>query len=104
MAGEGEEGESADDGQEQNGSNGGGGNGNNDGPIKDREQAFVCLRKAAEYLMKDDPHSPVPYLVYTACDWGEKAAPDLYQELFLIKGGQLNIFEMMGLNTEDSKK
>ena len=68
--------------------------------LRDRTDAFIALRKAAEFLMNDDPHSPVPYLIYTACDWGEKTAPDLYQELFLTKGGQLNIFEMMGLKAE----
>jgi type VI secretion system protein ImpA len=82
-------------------SNSGGAGGGGNGVIRDRNDAFICLRKAAEFLMNDDPHSPVPYLVYTACDWGEKAAPDLYQDLFLTKGGQLNIFEMMGLKTED---
>jgi type VI secretion system protein ImpA len=87
-----------DDGDVADGRGGGGGGG--DGPIRDRTDAFICLRKAAEFLMNDDPHSPVPYLVLTACDWGEKSAPDLYQELFLTKGGQLNIFELMGLKTE----
>lgn len=89
---------SMDDGDGGMSSGGGGGWGN--GPIRDRTEAFICLRQAAEFLMNDDPHSPVPYLIYTACDWGEKSAPDLYQDLFLAKGGQLNIFEMMGLETE----
>ena len=68
--------------------------------LQSREDAFVMLRRAAQYLMQDDPHSPVPYLVNTACDWGEKSAPDLYQDLFLKQGGQLNIFEIMGLDVE----
>lgn len=85
----------------------GGGGGDNEsfsghGNIQDRTEAFICLRKAAEFLMNDDPHSPVPYLVGTACEWGNKKAPDLYQELFLVKGGQLNIFEMMGLEVEQN--
>ena len=79
------------------GGNGAGGNEGGNSVLKNRADAFARLREAAEFLMRDDPHSPVPYMVYTACDWGEKTAPDLYQELFLTKGGQLNIFEMMGL-------
>jgi type VI secretion system protein ImpA len=79
----------------------GGGSGGPVGKLKDRADAFVMLRQAAEFLMEDDPHSPVPYLVYTACDWGEKSAPDLYQELFLKLRGQLNIFELMGLEVEN---
>ncbi|WP_432453206.1 MULTISPECIES: type VI secretion system protein TssA [unclassified Agarivorans] len=74
-----------------------GGGGGHHSELRDRADAFVMLRRAAEFLMEDDPHSPVPYLVYTACNWGEMSAPDLYQQLFLQKGGQLNIFELMGL-------
>lgn len=85
--------------------NGGSGDGGGTRPegIRHRADAFAQLREAAEFLMRDDPHSPVPYMVYTACTWGDKGAPDLYEELFLNKGGQLNIFEMMGLSTNDSK-
>jgi type VI secretion system protein ImpA len=82
------------------GSNGGDSNHRN-GAIRNRADAFARLREAAEFLMRDDPHSPVPYMVSTACTWGEKTAPDLYQELFLHKAGQLNIFEMMGISTND---
>ncbi len=81
------------------GGNGGHGGADNssDGQLNSRADAFARLREAAEFLMRDDPHSPVPYMVYTACEWGEQSAPDLYKDLFLNKGGQLNIFEMMGL-------
>ena len=79
----------------------GGGSGN--GPIKDRQEAFARLKQVIAFLKADDPHSPVPYLLETAQTWGEKSAPDLYQELFLLKGGQLNVFEMMGLEVDDSK-
>lgn len=91
---------SSSDGGNSGGQSGGGSSG--DGVINSRAEAFACLHKAAEFLMKDDPHSPVPYMVYTACSWGEKAAPDLYQELFLQKGGQLNIFEVMGLAIDNN--
>jgi type VI secretion system protein ImpA len=86
------------------GSNGGGSDdgGLSRGAIRNRADAFARLREAAEFLMRDDPHSPVPYMVSTACTWGEKSAPDLYQELFLHKAGQLNIFEIMGLSTDES--
>lgn len=81
-------------------SEGDSGGGEGGGKLRNRADAFVMLRRAAEFLMNDDPHSPVPYLVYTACEWGEKSAPDLYQELFLKQGGQLNIFELMGLEIQ----
>jgi len=84
------------------GSGGDGGGRDSGGPLNSRADAFAQLREAAEFLMRDEPHSPVPYLVYTACNWGEKSAPDLYQEIFLTKGGQLNIFELMGLQMGQS--
>ncbi len=94
----------------EGGNGGGGDNGddipltaNTNGVIRNRADAFAHLLEAAEFLMRDDPHSPVPYMVYTACEWGEKTAPDLYHELFLQKGGQLNIFEVMGLALADDK-
>ncbi len=94
-------------GSDNNGNGGHGEGGDNPlsrkGPIATREDAFAQLLEAAEFLMRDDPHSPVPYMVYTACSWGEKDAPDLYQELFLQKGGQLNIFEVMGLALSEDK-
>ncbi len=72
--------------------------------LKNRAEAFICLRKAAEFLMQDDPHSPVPYLVNTAIEWGERSAPELYQQLFLTQGGQLNIFEIMGLDISNENR
>ncbi|MGS2718786.1 type VI secretion system protein TssA [Eionea flava] len=90
------------------GNSGGAGSGDdappNNGVIRNRADAFARLREAATFLMKDDPHSPVPYMVNTACQWGEKSAPDLYQELFLHKAGQLNIFEIMGLSDKEKNE
>ncbi len=83
----------------------GGGNDNNDrfnDPtiLNTREQAYRQLSEAAEYLMRDDPHSPVPYLVFKAIDWGNLNTAELYQELFVDYQGQLNIFELLGLDID----
>lgn len=91
---EGNEGEGNRSGGSGGGSSGGGGG---VGALNTREDAFAALRRAADFLIKDDPHSMVPYLVYTACDWGKQNAPDLYKEVFLSKQGQINVFEMMGI-------
>ncbi|GLX80372.1 hypothetical protein tinsulaeT_37120 [Thalassotalea insulae] len=91
--------EGGDKGEGQHGAGGGGGDSGEGatGPLTTREDAFAALRRAADFLIKDDPHSMVPYLVYTACDWGKQSAPALYQEVFLSKQGQINVFEMMGI-------
>lgn len=66
--------------------------------VRDRAEAYARLNEAAEFLMRLEPHSPVPYLVKRATEWGRLNTVELYQELFLNLGGQLNIFEMLGLD------
>lgn len=84
-----------------NGHNGGGSGGN--GQVKSREMAYARLAEAADYLMQDDPHSPVPYLIYKAIEWGNLNTAQLYQELFVDYQGQLNIFEILGLDIQHKK-
>lgn len=72
-------------------------------PISSRELAYAQLAEAAEYLMQEDAHSPVPYLVFKAIEWGKLNTADLYQELFIQYQGQLNIFEILGLDPNTSK-
>lgn len=74
--------------------------GNAVGPIRDRADAYARLAETADFLMRLEPHSPVPYLVRRATDWGRLNTVELYQELFLKLGGQLNIFEMLGLEAQ----
>ncbi|WP_409419441.1 type VI secretion system protein TssA [Marinomonas sp. RS-M-Aa-14] len=94
------DGESENGAGHNNGSGGDGEGGNGErsnGVLLTRDDAFASLRRAADFLIKDDPHSMVPYLIYTACDWGKLSAPELYREIFLLKGGQINVFEIMGI-------
>lgn len=72
------------------------------GAIRDRADAYARLAETAEFLMHLEPHSPVPYLVRRATEWGSLNTVELYQELFLRLNGQLNIFEMLGLSHEQT--
>lgn len=69
------------------------------GAIRDRADAYARLAETAEFLMRLEPHSPVPYLVRRATEWGSLNTVELYQELFLRLNGQLNIFEILGLES-----
>jgi len=62
-----------------------------------REYAYSLLREATEILIDDDPHSPVPYIVTEAVNLGQLRTPQLYEELFVKRKGNLNLFELMGL-------
>ena len=51
------------------------------GPIRSRGEAYRRLSEAADYLIKTEPHSPVPYLVKRAIAWGNMNLQDLLPEL-----------------------
>lgn len=63
----------------------------------ERARAYAMLEQAAQMLRQTDPHSPVPYLVERAVQWGRLSTSELYQEVFIRMGGQINIFELLGL-------
>ena len=72
------------------------------GVLIDRQHAYAQLAEAAEYLLRDDPHSPVPHLVYKAIEWGRLSTPDLYNEIFIRHEGNLNIFDVLGIDRTKS--
>ena len=43
--------------------------------ILSRAEAFQRLNEAADYLLRTEPHSPVPYLVRRAVTWGNLSLP-----------------------------
>lgn len=71
-----------------------------DAAIRDRASAYARLAEAADYLMRLEPHSPAPYLVKRAIAWGNLNTAELYRDLFVKHGGQINIFELLGLQEE----
>ncbi|XHS77604.1 type VI secretion system protein TssA [Burkholderiaceae bacterium UC74_6] len=62
-----------------------------------REQAYLMLARAADTLLSLEPHSPVPYVVQRAIAWGGMNTAELYRELFVRAGGQIHIFELLGI-------
>lgn len=72
--------------------------------LRERADAYAKLAETAEILMRLEPHSPVPYLVRRATEWGRLNTAELYQELFLRLGGQINIFEVLGINSPSEAK
>ncbi len=65
--------------------------------MADRARAYAMLEQAASTLLHTDPHSPAPYLVQRAVQWGRLSTSELYKEVFIRMGGQLNIFDLLGL-------
>lgn len=69
----------------------------------DRAQAYALLEQAVQTLLLTDPHSPAPYLVRRAVEWGRLSTSDLYKEVFIRMGGQINIFELLGLEVPEAQ-
>jgi type VI secretion system ImpA family protein len=66
------------------------------GPAERRE-TYAVLSRVAQVLERVEPHSPVPYLIRRAVAWGNLNTAELYREVFVRCGGQINIFELLGL-------
>lgn len=74
------------------------------GPIStaDRRRLYTALSSMADQLALLEPHSPVPYLIRRAVAWGGLDTAQLYNEVFVRCGGQINIFELLGLEDQIS--
>jgi type VI secretion system protein ImpA len=53
-----------------------------------RDEAYRLLAVVAEYLMRYEPHSPVPYMLERALEWGGKPLPELLAELMAGERGR----------------
>lgn len=74
--------------------------GESSGPrSRGRNETYMQVEKAAQALLHIDPHSPAPYLILQACRWGTMDTRELYKELFVECGGQLNIFDLLGVDS-----
>lgn len=67
------------------------------GRIASRADAYRALGEASEYLLRTEPHSPVPYLVRRAVSWGNMSLAELLDEL-LQKNADVNtIYALLGM-------
>lgn len=67
--------------------------------LRTRADAYAQLAIIADFLQGIEPHSPTPYLLRRAIQWGGFNTAELYQELFLKLGGQIGIFDLLGLDS-----
>ncbi len=65
--------------------------------ITDRASAYAQLAQIAQYLKASEPHSPTPYLLQLAIQWGVMNTSELFEELFIKRGGQIGVFQMLGI-------
>jgi type VI secretion system protein ImpA len=62
-----------------------------------REEAYRQLAVIASYLAKNEPHSPVPYLINRAVEWGQKPLRDLLSELISADAEARRLWALLGV-------
>ena len=67
------------------------------GPIRNRADAYRRLSEAADYLLRTEPHSPTPYLVKRAVEWGSMSLPELLQQIVRNEGEMNEIDRLLRL-------
>ena len=66
---------------ESEGADNGGGGGAPARRMHTRDDVYRQLREAAELLQRMEPHSPIPYLILKAVEWGSMPFPDLMKAM-----------------------
>ena len=67
------------------------------GPIRSRADAYRRLSEVADYLLRTEPHSPTPYLVRRAVEWGNMSLPELLTQIVRNQGELDEIDKLLGL-------
>jgi type VI secretion system protein ImpA len=70
-------------------------------PIRSRAEAYWRLSEAAEYLLRTEPHSPTPYLVQRAVEWGSMSLLDLFQQIIRNEGEMQEINRLLRLTNKE---
>jgi type VI secretion system protein ImpA len=72
--------------------------------VNSRNEAYQALRDASEYLLRTEPHSPVPYLVRRAISWGNLSLAELLEELLQKNTDVSTIYALLGMKKEAGMK
>ncbi len=73
------------------------------GRISSRAEAFRRLAEAADYLQRTEPHSPVPYLVKRAVQWGNLSLAELLAELLAGGSDLKTIYSLLGIKRTETE-
>jgi type VI secretion system ImpA family protein len=67
------------------------------GAIRSRADAYRRLSEAADYLLRTEPHSPTPYLVKRAVEWGHMNLSEVLQQIVSNEGEMTEIDKLLRL-------
>ena len=68
------------------------------GAWQHRDEAYRTLEALAEYLATVEPHSPTPYLIRRAVNWGRLPLPELMAEIMREEGDLNRMVQLLGLS------
>lgn len=74
------------------------------GAITTRSEAYMRLNEAADFLLRTEPHSPVPYLVKRAIAWGNMSLGQLLYELMNSTEDLVAIQELLGMRKKGGEE
>jgi type VI secretion system protein ImpA len=67
------------------------------GPIRNRTDAYRRLSEAADYLLRTEPHSPTPYMVKRAVEWGHMSLAEVFQQIVRNEGEMEELNQLLRL-------
>ncbi|EYF02863.1 type VI secretion system protein TssA [Chondromyces apiculatus] len=70
-------------------------------PLQSRADAYRQLTEAADYLLRTEPHSPVPYLVKRAISWGNMSLAELLAEFVASPDDLVSMYRLLGIRGRD---
>src|SRR2546430_7651904 len=73
------------------------------GALPNRAEAYARLREAADYLLRTEPHSPVPYLVRRAVTWGNMPLAEVLEQLMQKNSDLATIYTLLGIKPTEIK-
>ncbi len=74
------------------------------GPITSREDAYYWVSAAADYLLRTEPHSPTPYLLQRAIQWGGMPLHEILIEISRGRNDLAAVIDFLGFNSSDVTK
>lgn len=72
------------------------------GAIQSRQDALKRLSDVADYFRRNEPHSPIAYLIQRAVKWGNMPLESWLQDVIKDEAVIFQIRQTLGFNTSDS--
>lgn len=70
------------------------------GRWRNRREAYATLEALADYLGEVEPHSPTPFLIRRAANWGRMTLPEVVAEIIREEGDASRLFQVLGIKLE----